>query len=109
MGWTIEHLAGRTPTRTYGWMDEVMGLVWHETTPDERPALALIYRETTQSGDGHMSLPPQDARAAAEALRSVRRRLPQARGATRDHLLTVDQLVTAAETAARSGRDWHWT
>jgi hypothetical protein len=107
MGWTIQHLEH---TRSYTQIANLMDHVATELRPKEmRPLAPLV----TPHRDGYFALTPRQAADIRDALRTAadrldRRWLLRGRREARDWAQFARTIAAAADTAARSGRPWHW-
>lgn len=103
MGWSIQHLPGRTEHRSYGAVYDALRAAQDKLPPAKAATFDPILN---RRGDAWVELTPQQTTEIRCALKAAIRR-PWLRN--RDSLFLLRDLAEAADTAARSGRPWRWS
>jgi hypothetical protein len=102
MGWTIQHLPGRTDMRSYGAVHDALEAAQAKLPPEQAAAFDPLLNRT----DCWVELTPKQTDAIRDSLKAAIRR-PWLRN--RDSLFLLRDLAEAADTAARSGKPWRWS
>lgn len=102
MGWTIQHLPGRTEQRSYRAVFDALTAAQAKLPPAKASAFDPILNRS----DAWVELTPQQTNQIRDALKAAIRR-PWLRN--RDSLFLLRDLTEAADTAAHSGQPWRWS
>lgn len=102
MGWTIQHIPGRTENRPYTLLANALEAAQAKLPPKQAVALDIILG---RSGDP-FELTPKQAAEIRDALNAAARRIVFR---DRRYLVVIRDLAEAADTAHRSGRPWCWS
>lgn len=102
MGWTIQHIPGRTDQRPAALVADALWAAQSKLPTHQANALGHLLG---RSGDP-FELTPQQAGQIRDALNAAARRI---KIRDRRYLVVIRDLAKAADTAHRSGRPWRWS
>ncbi|MGP4114679.1 DUF7739 domain-containing protein [Streptomyces sp. 4N509B] len=102
MGWTIQHIPGRTECRSYSAVHDALRAAQAKLSPVKAAAFSPLL---DRHGDAWVELTPQQTEAIRDALKAAISRVWLR---NRDSLFLLRDLAEAADTAARSGQPWRW-